>query len=191
MKRISTALFLMALATPSYAHLPPEEHGSFLAGASHPWFGTDHILAMVAVGLWAALLGGRLLWQLPIAFVASMVLGFILALGGVRLPIVEPMILASVIALGLLTATAARLPAGVCLALCALFGLFHGHAHGDELGTAGAASFGIGFAVSTATLHALGVVMARASLNSMRTIRGTQLFGLLTTLAGLWIAVTA
>lgn len=189
MKRFASALILLTLASPAYAHLNPEEHGSFMAGASHPWFGTDHILAMVAVGLWAAILGGGAVWKLPTAFVGAMVVGFFLALGGLPLPFVEPMILASVIILGLVVATAAKMPVNVCIGLCAMFGVFHGHAHGGELGSAGAAAFGIGFALSTALLHAVGVGIAVTLSRQFKSVRGTQVLGALTALAGTWLAV--
>lgn len=189
MRRLAYGLLLLAVATPASAHLNPDEHGSFMAGASHPWFGVDHILAMVAVGVWAAMLGGTAIWKLPSAFVASMVAGFFLALGGVPLPFVEPMILASVIVLGLLVATAVRLPLGACVGLCALFGLFHGHAHGGELGSAGASAFGIGFAASTALLHALGVGLALSLSRQLKSIRGSQVVGALTAVAGAWLVV--
>jgi urease accessory protein len=161
-KRLSlSAAIFAAAAAPAFAHLDPEEHGSFMAGFSHPLFGTDHILVMVAVGLWAAQVGqdGRrsALWIVPSAFVATMAVGFSLALAGIALPFVEPAILASVIALGLLVAMAVRLPTAGSAAIVALFALFHGHAHGGELGSAGALQFGIGFVVATAVLHLTGI----------------------------------
>jgi len=111
-KRISlTALASLAATVPALAHLDPVAHGSFAAGFTHPVFGLDHILAMVAVGLWAALLGGRSVLLVPAGFVFAMLAGFGLALAGVGLPFVEPVILASVIVLGLLAAVAVRLPA--------------------------------------------------------------------------------
>src|ERR1051325_7705486 len=101
-KRLSlTAAILTATAAPALAHLDPEEHGSFMAGFSHPLFGMDHILVMVAVGLWAAQIAhgnghqdGRrsALWIIPAAFVATMAIGFSLALSGIELPFVEPAI---------------------------------------------------------------------------------------------------
>ena len=130
-----------------------------MAGFSHPLFGLDHILVMVAVGLWASQIGGRALWLVPTAFVGTMALGFGLAVAGVDLPFVEPAILASVVALGLLVAMAARFDTIASAALVAAFALFHGHAHGGELGAAGAASFGIGFVVATALLHAAGIAL--------------------------------
>lgn len=189
MKKLVPALLLLALSSPASAHLSPEEHGSFMAGASHPWFGIDHILAMVAVGLWAASLGGSAMWKLPTAFVAAMVVGFFLALAGVGMPFVEPMILASVIVLGLVVATAVKMPVNACVALCALFGLFHGHAHGGELGTAGAAAFGVGFAISTALLHAAGVGIAVTASRQLKSLRATQLLGALTAIGGAWLAM--
>ncbi len=153
---IATAMFVAGSA-PAFAHLDPVEHGSLLAGISHPLFGADHILAMLAVGLWASQVGGKALWAVPAAFVATMALGFAIAVSGLALPFVEPAILASVIALGLLVAMAAKLPAAASAAVVAIFALFHGHAHGGELGTAGAWQFAIGFAIATALLHASGV----------------------------------
>ena len=159
-RRFILSLTALALSTaPAFAHLNPEEHGSFMAGFSHPLFGLDHILVMVAVGLWASQIGGRALWLVPAAFVGTMALGFGLAVAGVDLPFVEPAILASVVALGLLVAMAARFDTIASAALVAAFALFHGHAHGGELGAAGAASFGIGFVVATALLHAAGIAI--------------------------------
>jgi urease accessory protein len=159
-RRFILSLTALALSTaPAFAHLNPQEHGSFMAGFSHPLFGLDHILVMVAVGLWASQIGGRALWLVPAAFVGTMAVGFGLAVAGVDLPFVEPAILASVVALGLLVAMAARFDTIASAALVAAFALFHGHAHGGELGAAGAASFGIGFVVATALLHAAGIAI--------------------------------
>ena len=159
-RRFILSLTALALSTaPAFAHLNPQEHGSFMAGFSHPLFGLDHILVMVAVGLWASQIGGRALWLVPAAFVGTMAFGFGLAVAGVDLPFVEPAILASVVALGLLVAMAARFDTIASAALVAAFALFHGHAHGGELGAAGAASFGIGFVVATALLHAAGIAI--------------------------------
>lgn len=165
MKRILPALGLSLLATPAFAHLPPGQYGSVAAGLSHPLFGLDHVLAMVAVGLWASQLGGRALWAVPASFVGMMLVGFLLALVALPLPFVEPMVLASTVALGLAVAAALRTDVRLCAALVGLFAVFHGHAHGGELGEAGALSFALGFAVATAALHAgglgLGLVVGR------------------------------
>lgn len=178
------ATALIASAAPAFAHLNPDEHGSFAAGFSHPLFGLDHILVMVAVGLWAAEIGGRALWVVPLAFVGMMAVGFALATSGVALPFVEPAILASVVGLGLLVAMAVRLDTVPAAAIVGLFALFHGHAHGGELGSAGALPFAIGFLIATATLHAagigLGVMLGRLSGGGML----ARLLGGITALAG-------
>jgi len=192
LKRLPLAAAVFAAATaPAFAHLNPEEHGSFMAGVSHPLFGLDHILVMVAVGLWAAQIAvgessRKALFLVPAAFVGMMACGFFLAVSGTELPFVEPAILASVIALGLLVAMATRLPTAACAAIVGLFALFHGHAHGGELGSAGALQFGIGFMIATTFLHvagiALGFGIARFSPYVARILGG------ITALAGLSLA---
>ncbi len=166
MKRLAIAAAALVAGTlPAFAHADPVAHGSFFAGFTHPLTGLDHILAMVAVGLWAATLGGKALWTVPAAFVGTMGLGYLLSLTGVALPAVEPLILASVVALGLVVAMAVKLPPATAALLVGVFALFHGHAHGGEIGAATAASFGLGFAVATALLHAgglgLGIALGR------------------------------
>ncbi len=189
MKRILFALLATLVASPAFAHLPPGEYGSFLAGVTHPLFGLDHVLAMVAVGLWAAQIGGRSIWLVPTAFVATMIAGFLLALAGMPLPFVEPAILASIVVLGLVVALALRPDPRLAMAVVGAFALFHGHAHGGELGTAQALQFGAGFALATALLHAAGLGVATAASVWLAT-RGTALrmLGGLTSAAGLYIA---
>ncbi|MCX7305845.1 MAG: HupE/UreJ family protein [Hyphomicrobiales bacterium] len=191
LKRIvATAVLLGVSAAPAFAHLNLAEHGSFMAGVSHPLFGLDHILAMVAVGLWAALLGGRAVWLVPTAFVATMLAGFAVALAGFGLPFVEPVIAASVVVIGLLALVALQVPTVVGMVMVGFFAFFHGYAHGGELGDAGALSFCVGFAVSTAFLHALGVGVG---LGMGRLAGGsagrwmTRVAGGLTALGGLWL----
>ena len=182
-KRLSiTAAFLAAATAPALAHLDPAEHGSLMAGLSHPLSGADHVLAMVAVGLWASQIGGRALLAVPAAFVGTMALGFLLAVSGMDIPFVEPAILASVIGLGLLVATAARLPVAASAAVVGLFALFHGHAHGGELGAAGAIQFGLGFLFATAALHAAGVGLGIALCRLGPVV--TRLLGAATALGG-------
>lgn len=180
-----------AAAAPAFAHLDPAAHGSFMAGVSHPLFGTDHILAMVAVGLWASQIasgsGNRsALWLIPTTFVGTMALGYAAAVGGIGLPFVEPAILASVVALGLLVAMAVRLPVAASAAVVGIFALFHGHAHGGELGAAGALQFGIGFVVATALLHLAGIAIGLGIGRITPWI--ARLAGALTALAGLSLA---
>lgn len=189
MKRIFAAAALSIAATPALAHLNPAEHGSFAAGLSHPVFGLDHILAMVAVGLWAAALGGRAIWALPVSFVGAMMVGFAAALAGMGLPFVEPMILVSVLALGLAVALSLRLPVAAAAGIVGIFALFHGHAHGGELGAAGALAFGAGFAISTALLHAAGIALALAAGRAIAGSKVLQGLGWATALGGLWVIV--
>ncbi|WP_425462507.1 HupE/UreJ family protein [Martelella lutilitoris] len=179
-----SAGLLLAAAAPAFAHLNPAEHGSFMAGFSHPLFGADHILAMVAVGIWAAMIGGRAMLVVPASFVITMSIGFALALSGVSLPFVEPAILASVVGLGLLVALAVKVPTPVSAAVVAVFALFHGFAHGTELGGAGAMTFGLGFMAGTALLHAAGVGLG-IGLNRFGGMTLSRLLGAATALAGL------
>ncbi len=179
---------LLVTTAPAFAHLNPEEHGSFMAGFSHPLFGLDHILVMVAVGLWAAQIGGKALWGVPVAFVTTMAVGFGLALSGVDLPFVEPAILASVVALGLLVAMAVKLDMVASTAIVAVFALFHGHAHGGELGSAGALQFGIGFVAATALLHIAGIGLGFGIARLSGGAIAARIIGAVTALAGLVLA---
>jgi urease accessory protein len=188
-RRIPLALAALAVtAVPAFAHLNPEEHGSFMAGFSHPLFGLDHILVMVAVGLWAAQIGGKALWGVPAAFVTTMAVGFGLALAGIDLPFVEPAILASVVALGLLVAMAVKLDTAASAAIVATFALFHGHAHGGELGSAGAFEFGVGFVVATALLHIAGIGFGLGIARLSGGAIAARILGAITALAGLVLA---
>lgn len=194
LKRLLTAFALVIVGTaPAFAHLDPLEHGSFAAGFSHPLFGLDHILAMVAVGLWAASVGGKALWAVPTAFVATMAVGFGAALLGMPLPFVEPVILASVIFIGVMVALALPLPTVGVAAVVAFFALFHGHAHGGEMGEAGALGYAAGFLAATALLHAVGVAAGVGVGRVLATARGTiakRIAGGLTAVGGLWLAIS-
>ncbi|MEJ5019086.1 HupE/UreJ family protein [Ochrobactrum vermis] len=165
MKRtlILAAALFSVMASPAFAHLNPAEHGSFAAGFSHPLSGADHILAMVAVGLWASMLGGRALVAVPLSFVGVMLLGFVAALSGVSLPYVEPVILASVIVLGLFVAMAFRASTLTAALIVGFFAFFHGYAHGGEIGSAAFLSYGAGFALATTLLHTAGIGVGLAA----------------------------
>ena len=192
-RRFFAALVLFAAATaPAFAHLDPVEHGSFAAGFTHPLFGLDHILAMVAVGLWAASVGGKALWAVPTAFIATMAVGFGAALLDMPLPFVEPVILASVIFIGIMVALALPLPTAGVAGVVAFFALFHDHAHGGEMGEAGAFGYAGGFLVATALLHAVGVAASIGLARILATTRGavaTRIAGGLTALGGLWLVI--
>lgn len=153
-----SAFLLLLTATLAQAHVLPGDVRGFASGVNHPLHGLDHILAMIAVGLWAAQLGGRSRWLVPASFVGVMALGAALAMGGLRVPFVEAGILLSVLVLGLLIATAARFPLAASMAIVGVFALFHGHSHGTEMPVnAAGLVYGLGFALATATLHACGI----------------------------------
>ena len=190
-KRLSLALAITAAATlPAFAHLDPVEHGSLAAGFTHPLFGIDHVLAMVAVGLWAAMQGGRAVWQVPAAFVLTMAVGFAAATSGMPLPLVEPVILASVVFIGIAVALALPVPTLATAALVGFFAFFHGHAHGGELGAAGAGEFALGFILATIALHAAGIGLGLL-LNRFGGVLVARLAGAATALGGLWLAFGA
>jgi urease accessory protein len=133
------------------------------AGFLHPLSGLDHMLAMIAVGLWATQLGGRAQWALPGAFVLAMVAGAAVALAGITLPGVENGILVSVLVLGLAISWGAHLPLWAPMVVVAVFAVFHGHAHGLELPEAARPlGYAAGFVVATAFLHVAGIGLARA-----------------------------
>ena len=183
------AAVALAGSSPALAHTGIEHAVSFASGFAHPWTGLDHMLAMVAVGLWAGLNGGRALWAWPAAFVGVMLAGGALGIAGVPLPLVEPGILASVIVLGLLVLAAARLPVALGAALVAVFALLHGHAHGAELPSgAAAATYAAGFALATALLHALGLGIAHLCRSDRRQliVRGA---GAAVAVAGVALAI--
>ncbi|RPE71694.1 urease accessory protein [Pacificibacter maritimus] len=136
------------------------QFNSFVSGALHPIYGFDHILAMVVVGVWAMQMGGRGKVFLPVGFVTAMALGFVMARAALPLPLIEPVIVASSIIVGLFVLLALTPPLPVAVAFTAGFGLFHGYAHGGEMGTATPLAFGIGFISVTAVLHGLGLLMA-------------------------------
>jgi urease accessory protein len=146
------------ISTGASAHVGVGDTSSLVAGFRHPLGGLDHLTVMVAVGLWAALKGGRALWVWPAAFVGVMLAGGALGMLQVAVPFVEPGILASVVTLGLLVAFAADLPVGAGAAIIGLFALFHGHAHGTEVPeTGGGIAYLAGFALATAALHGTGI----------------------------------
>ncbi len=166
MKRHAQAIALITLclvAGTATAH--PGGHGSltgFGGGFTHPLLGADHMLAMIAVGLWAAQQGGRALWAIPAAFVGAMLAGGMLAWAGWALPQVEAAIALSVLLLGLLIATRRQWAAPAGMAIAAAFALFHGYAHGLEVPQAASpAGYALGFVLATVVLHGVGIAGSR------------------------------
>ncbi len=159
-----TAVFL--LPTTVFAHVGSGDAGGFLTGMQHPISGFDHVLAMVAVGLWGAQLGAPALWLLPVAFPMMMAFGGMFGLLGLPLPGVEVGIAVSAIVLGILVCREIQPALWISLAIVAFFAIFHGHAHGTELppGQSGIL-YSMGFVMATGCL--LGVGVALGLVNSL------------------------
>jgi urease accessory protein len=134
--------------------------GGVVSGFTHPIFGLDHVVAMVAVGLWGAFLGRPAIWLLPVVFPVVMACGGLLGISGVPIPAVETGIAASALALGAMVALALRPPLWVAAMLVGAFAIFHGHAHGTELPqAANPLAYGAGFVVATGLLHLSGIAL--------------------------------
>lgn len=188
--RIAFTLCLLAASAAAHAHTEEVTAGGFVSGLLHPVTGIDHLLAMVAVGIWGAVLGAPLLWALPIVFPLLMVGGGMLGIAGMPLPFVEGGIALSVLLLGLAILAAWRAPVAVAVALVAAFGVLHGHAHGTELpASASPAAYSTGFVLATGALHLAGI-----GLGELRRLpRGAAVIraiGAAMAVAGSWMLVT-
>ncbi|WP_348695350.1 HupE/UreJ family protein, partial [Stutzerimonas balearica] len=131
-RKILIATTLLLSPALAFAH-PGHDHAGVMSGLAHPLFGLDHLLAMLAVGLWAAQQQGAARWALPLTFVATMLFGGLLGFAGIEMPLMETGIAGSVLALGLLVALAVRPPVAIAAGLTALFAASHGVAHGLAL----------------------------------------------------------
>jgi urease accessory protein len=179
----------LALMSPAMAHTGIDHVHGFVAGLTHPLLGLDHALAMIAVGLWAGLIGGHAKWAWPLAFVGVMLASGLAAIAGIKLPLVETGIAVSVLVLGLLVALRTAAPVMIGALACAMFAVFHGYAHGAELpGGADAVAYAGGFVLATAFLHALGLGAAILIARQM-TPTVTRLAGGGVALAGLVLLV--
>jgi urease accessory protein len=157
------ALLALAFALVSTAAFAHTGHGAagLLHGFLHPIGGLDHVLAMVAVGVFAYVLGGRALYLVPLSFVGMMALGFLLGLNGVQMPFVELGIALSSVVIGGAAALGRPMPAVGAMALVGVFAVFHGHAHGAEMpADASGFDYALGFIAATALLHAAGIAAA-------------------------------
>jgi len=155
-------LFLGAVlsAPPALAHEQAGVAGGLLSGFLHPFGGVDHLIAMVAVGLWGAQLGAPAIWLLPIAFPLVMAIGGVLGVLRVALPAPEMMIAFSALLLGGVVAMRFRAPLGLAAVFVSVFAIFHGYAHGAELpGAADPLAYGVGFVTATGLLHLLGILI--------------------------------
>jgi len=187
MKKVTLAAALATLAGPALAHTGHGEANGFLHGLGHPILGADHLLAMLAVGLWSGFVLPNRFWAGAVAFMAAMVVGAGLSWAGVGFPAVETVIVASVVAFGVLTLVSRRGQAGwitgLSLAAIAVFASAHGHAHATEA-EGNAVAYLAGFLISTAALHLGGVGIARA-VASRRVVQ--QAMGAGIALSGLWL----
>lgn len=158
-------IYLLLLLPPeAFAHAAEGLAGGFLTGLKHPVLGPDHVIAMVAVGLWGAFLGRPAIWLLPIIFPMVMAFGGALGVAGVPVPSVETGIAVSGIVLGAMVAFAARPPLWVAAVIVGVFAIFHGHAHGTELpGAANPLAYSLGFVISTGLLHLCGIAFGALS----------------------------
>ena len=163
-RSIYTAVVVVLSVSPVLAHTGVGDTHGFIHGFTHPISGIDHVLAMVAVGVFAAHLGGRALWAVPLAFLTMMAVGGTLGMGGVAIPYVEIGIALSVVALGVAIAFGLSLPLVAATTLVGVFAIFHGHAHGAEMpDTASGFEYGAGFILATGILHAIGIGMGLAT----------------------------
>jgi urease accessory protein len=184
MKKIAlSVLGLAAMAHSAEAHTGLGHVHGVVSGFIHPLMGADHLLAMVAVGLFAATLGGRALWAVPLSFMAMMMIGGVVGMMGGSVPFVEAAIALSVIVLGTAAALQWKLHVSAAAALAGVFALFHGVAHGAEMPSAASGlAYGLGFVVATGLLHSIGVLVG---LNIHRLAR---ISGAAIALAGFGIA---
>ncbi len=157
---LSLAIAFVFLGDPAFAHTGEGLAGGFASGFTHPIFGWDHVVAMVAVGLWGAVLGRPAVWILPIVFPLVMAFGATLGIIGISVPYVEAGIALSGLVLGLLVALLVKAPMSVAAVIVGVFAIFHGYAHGTELPDAVSPyAYGVGFVVATGLLHGAGILL--------------------------------
>jgi urease accessory protein len=162
--RVPVLVAFLALADTALAHEQVGVPGGLANGFLHPLTGLDHLIAMVAVGIWGAQLGAPAIWVLPITFPLVMALGGVLGVLGIPLPMPEVVIALSALVLGAAVAARLRLPFAAAAVVVGVFAIFHGHAHGTELpSAANPLSFGVGFVVATGLLHLCGIAIGTLS----------------------------
>jgi urease accessory protein len=184
-KACSALALLMMIPALAFAH-PGHADNGLVAGISHPIGGLDHLLAMLAVGLWAAQHQGAARWALPCTFVGTMLIGGLLGFEGLNLPALESGIAASVLALGLAVALAVRPPLLLAMGATALFALFHGVAHGLELPDMSSPwAYAAGFVAATAALHAAGYAAVRFLPTAAAPL--VRVAGAISAAAGVWL----
>jgi urease accessory protein len=183
---LALSVTMLAYVPIANAHSMGAEGAGFISGLAHPFMGLDHLLAMIAVGIWAAQTGGSAVWRLPLSFIMMMAVAALISASGFNLPALEPMIAGSVVLLGLMAVFAIRLPVNLSMLLVGVFAVFHGYAHGLEMPQASSAFlYGSGLVLATALLHLLGVGLGRIAYRKHLLSR---LSGLTIAIAGLYLA---
>ena len=194
MKNKSATMLALSAILSAYipsvgAHTLGVDGAGFIDGLAHPFMGLDHLLAMIALGLWAVQTGGSALWRLPLSFIAMMATAAAIGANGFSLPSLELLIAASVVCLGLMLVFAIRLPVNASMGLVGLFAVFHGYAHGLEMPQADSALFyGSGFVLATTLLHLTGIALGKIAYRRQLLSR---LSGLMIAVAGLYLAAAA
>ena len=188
-RSLPLALPLMLLAAAAQAHTDAGHAGGFVSGFSHPILGWDHVVAMVAVGLWGAVLGKPAIWILPVVFPLVMTFGAALGILGVPLPAVETGIALSGVILGLAVALAVRAPLPIAAVVVGVFAIFHGHAHGTELpAAANPLAYGVGFVLGTGLLHMAGIALGLLTAKPAGRIVVRLAGGLIAVVGGAFLA---
>ena len=188
MTRLLAALItFVAMSGAADAHVGQHGGGVLIDGLKHPFTGIDHLIAMLAVGLWSAQIGGRRQWAWPLAFVAAMVVGGALGRSGASIPFVEPAIAASLVAFGIVVVLAFNAPLAAGAALIAAFAIAHGFAHGAEASDTGFGGYAAGFVTATVIIHLIGIGHAGARLTNATALRA---LGLLPIAIGAWLLAT-
>jgi urease accessory protein len=169
--RLGLAAIAALVPSLAFAHVGISSLHDLMHGLAHPLTGIDHVLAMLAVGVFAANLGRRAIWAVPLAFTGCMLIGGALGIFGVGLPLVEAGIALSLVVLGISVAMKWDLPVAAAAGLASLFAIFHGHAHGAEMPLdASGAAYVAGFVIATGLLHLAGIGLGLASARSTRRI---------------------
>jgi urease accessory protein len=160
LRRLAIVSLVLTLPATVHAHSETGTIGGFVSGFVHPLTGWDHIIAMVAVGIWGAFLAGRAMWLLPVIFPVVMAFGGAMGVLKIPLPHTETCIALSGVGLGLMVACAARPPLWLAGTLVGFFAIFHGHAHGAEMPvSANAMMYAVGFVIATGLLHLSGIAI--------------------------------
>jgi len=183
---LTLSVTMLAYIPTAGAHYIGAEGAGFITGLAHPFIGLDHLLAMIAVGIWAAQTGGSAVWRLPLSFIVMMAIAALISASGFGLPALEPLIAGSVVLLGLMVVFAIRLPINLSMVLVGLFAVVHGYAHGLEMPQASSAVlYGSGFVLATALLHLMGIGLGKVTYRKHLLSR---LSGSIIAIAGLYLA---